>query len=1486
MMLGTWFRRLLCCYVKSDDSNDLKAPQEGEKALTSSRAGKVPDERKTAERETGGVEQSSPLSYHPPSASEVDPKGAAASRKHKYVDGKTPTKSSQAVVFDPPVASEEVQRVPTSVQGAADSAPFDSKGPSLRVKAWFSSKNGKEGVAMALEAARLALESASGVLGNLSVPGAEFSIGVVLSIISNAQTSIENSKVLDDLRERLNSLSFVVLIPLSQAKESEKVREQVQCFIREIDKQSENLAVWNSSSRVMRFLRAKLEEKELLDFSRGIENAVKNFQLMLLIDTAVIQEKQDKLLNGIKSGIDTIERKMDLQAMDTLLEKLLRTGTLEAAARHQGKIVYCHDETCQRILSEAKGWAINVEPEAEQRQIFWLSGRAGTGKSTIAKTIAKWAAEEGILGSKYFFSRDEELLNNSSLAIPAIAYDIAQFDPSVKEVIAKAVEKDKRLVHEPIETTFQAFIKGPLATRTSAAPRKLMLLVIDSLDECSDPKAMEVIIRLLLDLVADSNPHIRIFLTSRPESYIEHTFGEDNKRKYIRYNLEDYADSRDIEAYLYGGLSNTYGEVKWRELEVFRKLVIYSGNLFIFASTALRYIRAGSDFGNPVKRAAELLGPSSGATSGEAPYEQLDQLYLHILNQAIGSKTKASSDEMVRFRNILGTIVELSDSLPLDALVALLDMNESTASLRRKLEGLSSLIVVPPLVKSNIPVRLFHPSLLDFLKDRERCTDRFFIDSSLLETQLSQRSLQLAINGLSGNVKAEVLPAMRYGCMYWADHLRNAKLGDAQVMERLDCFIRNHLLKWFRVTRILLSSASSLFPSMEYARVWLEASKCDSELTQVLNDMIQSSATLDSRLLESYEATYDNVRYVKSTEGCFPGTRAASLEEIQEWVMASDAKAPNFYWLSGPAKTGKSTIALSIADWAEEKGFLAGSFFFIEPEDPWIVFCTIAHDLASFDRSMRKLIIQALGDESLNLRNLDTRLQFQYLISNPLLSLKVDGSMVPPKPILIIIDNLDYYDDPGRLISLFLSNLCGVDSPHIRVLFTSNPNLRLRGIFEQHQAHYKAADLNEIPYPDVQTDIKHYLVNELSRVHEKLGLPFAGAWPDTCDVDSLVYKSGGLFHYARLAVQFIADDSVCKPTHQLRIWLDDHGDEHDLDFKNLFRNWLQDMRCDNDEEIKQLCLVIAVVVLLEDPLSLESLADLIQMDAILLRTTLRRLYPFIISPDSPEAPRSLHPSLRDFLTNKDNLEGMAQLSFFVDVPNQEAYLCRCCLERMAKNLTNDMATSTIGIEDGGGGRSKAERPEEKVGMEIDSVLRYACLYWVEHLSKAEHENSSLRNAIDIFVRNHLLKWFEAMRILGLAPALLSFMQKAYEWLEVAYCSSIIELPPDATPLRPTEEHAEADNENFTLMLMKEALQFVEDNHFPSEASMSEVYQSVLALPEDSLLRRTYDVTVSGTTDETVEPNPVVRSPKLLWLKTKKVITSRSRVVARFVEGVK
>ncbi|KLO10622.1 hypothetical protein SCHPADRAFT_798302, partial [Schizopora paradoxa] len=52
---------------------------------------------------------------------------------------------------------------------------------------------------------------------------------------------------------------------------------------------------------------------------------------------------------------------------------------------------------------------------------------------------------------------------------------------------------------------------------------------------------------------------------------------------------------------------------------------------------------------------------------------------------------------------------------------------------------------------------------------------------------------------------------------------------------------------------------------------------------------------------------------------CFAGTRVAILKEIQEWTTDPNT-TPNIFWLRGPAKDGKTSIAMSVADWASEKG--------------------------------------------------------------------------------------------------------------------------------------------------------------------------------------------------------------------------------------------------------------------------------------------------------------------------------------------------------------------------------------------------------------------------------------------------------------------------------------------------------------------------------------------------------------------------------------
>jgi hypothetical protein len=59
----------------------------------------------------------------------------------------------------------------------------------------------------------------------------------------------------------------------------------------------------------------------------------------------------------------------------------------------------CLENTRVDLLREIQKWA--TDPYG--KDVFWMSGRAGTGKSTIARTVAYELAKQGCLGASFFF---------------------------------------------------------------------------------------------------------------------------------------------------------------------------------------------------------------------------------------------------------------------------------------------------------------------------------------------------------------------------------------------------------------------------------------------------------------------------------------------------------------------------------------------------------------------------------------------------------------------------------------------------------------------------------------------------------------------------------------------------------------------------------------------------------------------------------------------------------------------------------------------------------------------------------------------------------------------------------------------------------------------------------------------------------------------------------------------------------------------------
>jgi hypothetical protein len=85
-------------------------------------------------------------------------------------------------------------------------------------------------------------------------------------------------------------------------------------------------------------------------------------------------------------------------------------------------VATCLPDTRRDILVQIRRWADGVGG----RRIYWLKGMAGTGKSTIALTIAREYSNKKRLGASFFFSRGGGDLASTRRFAATIAVQLAE----------------------------------------------------------------------------------------------------------------------------------------------------------------------------------------------------------------------------------------------------------------------------------------------------------------------------------------------------------------------------------------------------------------------------------------------------------------------------------------------------------------------------------------------------------------------------------------------------------------------------------------------------------------------------------------------------------------------------------------------------------------------------------------------------------------------------------------------------------------------------------------------------------------------------------------------------------------------------------------------------------------------------------------------------------------------------------------------------
>ncbi|KAF7540224.1 hypothetical protein G7Z17_g12262 [Cylindrodendrum hubeiense] len=151
-----------------------------------------------------------------------------------------------------------------------------------------------------------------------------------------------------------------------------------------------------------------------------------------------------------------------------------------------------HNSTCLQntrvdLLKQISEWA--NDPHAET--IFWLNGMAGTGKSTISRTVSRSFATSGHLGASFFFKRGEADRGSLSKFVTTIAAQLAEREPALAPYIKAAVEANHYIGGKAVREQFDKLILQPLGNISQEVQGTTpLVIVVDALDEFSKAKSL------------------------------------------------------------------------------------------------------------------------------------------------------------------------------------------------------------------------------------------------------------------------------------------------------------------------------------------------------------------------------------------------------------------------------------------------------------------------------------------------------------------------------------------------------------------------------------------------------------------------------------------------------------------------------------------------------------------------------------------------------------------------------------------------------------------------------------------------------------------------------------------------------------------------------------------------------------------------------------------------------------------------------------
>ncbi|KAM0229665.1 hypothetical protein ACHAP5_011575, partial [Fusarium lateritium] len=530
--------------------------------------------------------------------------------------------------------------------------------------------------------------------------------------------------------------------------------------------------------------------------------------------------KEEKLLTELMSIVkESHETSKQNLAEQEFIKSLIKSQPLDLLVAHKARYdsedvkssPKCEPGTRVRILEIIQQWATNnpIQP------LFWLVGPAGTGKSTIARSVIDILEMDKYSIAGYFFKRGDQDRNDTSRLFSTIAMQIADSVLAFRESLRKSLEGlNKDTVGQfNLEKQFQKLMKQPLESLTPDDKGHLrIIIIIDALDECERAEHLLRVLELFSSLCTIPTIRLRVLITSRHAPSIVEAFEPHTRSNAVRILQLHRELSEETKLDIRNFLEARFKDIRskrsvqkqsWPTAEELNHLVQLSTTpepLFIYAATLCRFV--SDEQRGPIRQLTIWL--EKGGKS------QLQQIYTPILDQAFSGFDQEEFRQKLQF---LASIILLAKPHSARVITSILGMDLDDISWW--IPKLYAVLHIPPGLEQ--PIELLHKSFSDFLIT-DSGSNKYQIDAADMHAGLSERCIQQMKAGLkqdicniqklgtardsidTNRISRFIPTELQYACVYWFYHL---ECSERSLENFTYDFLLEHFLHWIEVLALL-----------------------------------------------------------------------------------------------------------------------------------------------------------------------------------------------------------------------------------------------------------------------------------------------------------------------------------------------------------------------------------------------------------------------------------------------------------------------------------------------------------------------------------------------------------------------------------------------------------------------------------------------------------------------------------------------------------